>query len=378
MGRMTPHEILINIIGASVLNIVPFPSTPIAPSGILGTKFGYEIRLPEFEETIQDLMRKKGAKIPDLLLVNQKAKLLVAIECKSDFTFEMEERLLKQLEFYSSEDFEKVWKEMFPNLDHLEIWVVSYKGLRSKIVEFVERQLKNKILANIVFLEVELEKKREEAHIQKIAGNHLDAKLDEQMGNDGVLSTPPRFELLVDPTLTPGEKVFRIGRRILTFIAVTYITEEDRILTIKAFKDKHPDAILTNSELKKCLRYLIRLIPEIGEYNSATGEILLAKRPRLDKIKARLESIQTMSEEEIKVELAKGGKKGRNIVSSRSARQQSVKLDKWLNKNSLSGKSLIFSSVQSVPVLGGDSLLFINHIQPADRLDYDLANPEKL
>lgn len=378
MGRMTPHEILINIIGASVLNIVPFPSTPIAPSGILGTKFGYEIRLPEFEETIQDLMRKKGAKIPDLLLVNQKAKLLVAIECKSDFTFEMEERLLKQLEFYSSEDFKKVWKEMFPNIDHLEIWVVSYKGLRSKLVEFIERQLKNRILANIVFLEVELEKKREEAHIQKIAGNHLDAKLDEQMENDGLLSTPPRLELLVDPTLTPGEKVFRIGRRILTFIAVTYITEEDRILTIKAFKDKHPDAIMANAELKKCLRYLIRLIPEIGEYNSTTGEILLAKRPKLDKIKARLESIQTMSEEEIKVELAKGGKKGRNAVSPRSARQQSVKLDIWLNKNSLSGKSLVFSSVQSVPVLGGDSLLFISPIQPADRLGYDLANPEKL
>jgi hypothetical protein len=375
---MTPHEILINIIGASVLNIVPFPSTPIAPSGILGTKFGYEIRLPEFEETIQDLMRKKGAKIPDLLLVNQKAKLLVAIECKSDFTFEMEERLLKQLEFYSSEDFKKVWKEMFPNIDHLEIWVVSYKGLRSKLVEFIERQLKNRILANIVFLEVELEKKREEAHIQKIAGNHLDAKLDEQMENDGLLSTPPRLELLVDPTLTPGEKVFRIGRRILTFIAVTYITEEDRILTIKAFKDKHPDAIMANAELKKCLRYLIRLIPEIGEYNSTTGEILLAKRPKLDKIKARLESIQTMSEEEIKVELAKGGKKGRNAVSPRSARQQSVKLDIWLNKNSLSGKSLVFSSVQSVPVLGGDSLLFISPIQPADRLGYDLANPEKL
>jgi hypothetical protein len=71
----------------------------------------------------------------------------------------MEERLLKQLEFYSSEDFKKVWKEMFPNIDHLEIWVVSYKGLRSKLVEFIERQLKNRILANIVFLEVELEKK---------------------------------------------------------------------------------------------------------------------------------------------------------------------------------------------------------------------------
>jgi hypothetical protein len=198
------------------------------------------------------------------------------------------------------------------------------------------------------------------------------------MENDGLLSTPPRLELLVDPTLTPGEKVFRIGRRILTFIAVTYITEEDRILTIKAFKDKHPDAIMANAELKKCLRYLIRLIPEIGEYNSTTGEILLAKRPKLDKIKARLESIQTMSEEEIKVELAKGGKKGRNAVSPRSARQQSVKLDIWLNKNSLSGKSLVFSSVQSVPVLGGDSLLFISPIQPADRLGYDLANPEKL
>lgn len=65
MGKMTPHEILINIVASTALNIVTYPSSPVAPAGILTKDFGYSIKLAEFGETIQDLMRRRGAKVPD-------------------------------------------------------------------------------------------------------------------------------------------------------------------------------------------------------------------------------------------------------------------------------------------------------------------------
>jgi hypothetical protein len=336
MGRMTSHEFLINIIGSTVLNIVPFPTAPIAPSGVLMNNFSYAIRLPEFGETVQDLMKRRGAKIPDLLLINEKEKLFVSVECKSDFTFEMEERLLKQIQFYSSEDFQKIWKEMFPNLDNLEIWLVTYEKLGEKILECLNRQVDMENSANLVVWEVILKEPREEAHIQKVYGKHLDSKLNEQMESGGLLSSLPRTELLVDLTLSYSERVFRIGRRILAFMASSYLTEKERIIGTQDFRERYPDAIMTDGELKRCLRYLMMLIPEIGEYNSATGEIILTKRPSLDKIKVKLENIQKMTEEDIKVELAKISKREKGRVSLKRPKPQKTKLDEWINQNSIS------------------------------------------
>jgi len=354
MGRMTPHEFLINMMGSTVLNIVTFPSAPVAPSGAL-MNFGYSIRLPKFEETVEDLMKKRGAKVPDLLLVNEEEKLLIIIECKSDFTFEIEEKLSKQIEFYSSEDFKAIWKEMFPDLNNLEIWIVSYRTLGEKIADFIRRQGRIENLANTVVWEVELRKAREEAYIQKVYGIHLDSKLNEQMESEGLVCSPPRTELLVDPTLAYGERVFRIGRRILSFMASVYLTEKERIITIQDFREKYRDAIMTDGELKKCLRYLMMLVPEIGEYNSATGEILLAKRPSLDKIKTKLENIQKMAEEDIKVELVKISKKEKGRVTFKPPKPQKTKLDRWLPKKGVSESSCLPS--------------FINHAEILDRND---------
>lgn len=335
MGRMTPHEFLINVMGSTVLNIVPFPTAPVAPSGSLAKNFGYAIRLPKFGETVQDLMKKRGAKIPDLLLVNEKEKLLIIIECKSDFTFEIEERLSKQIEFYSSEEFKAIWKEMFPDLSNIEIWVFSSKDFGKKIAKFIGRKEKNKNPANIIVWGVEFRKAREEAHIQKFYGTHIDTKLNKQMESEGLTCSPPRTELLVDPTLAYGERVFRIGRRILSFLAISYLTEKDRIVTLQNFMDRYPDTIMTEKELKRCLRYLLKLIPEIGEYNSATGELVLAKRPSLDKIKAKLERIQEMTEAEIKVELTRISKKP-GVKFKRPKVKQKTKISEWFPKKAVS------------------------------------------
>jgi len=351
MGRMTPHEFLINIMGSTVLNIVPFPSAPIAPSGVLVNKFGYTIRLPNFGETVNDLMKKKGAKVPDLLLVNEEEGLLIIVECKSDFTFEMEERLSKQIEFYSSEDFQAIWKEMFPDLNNLEIWIFSSENLGEKIANFISRKGKIKNLANIVIWGIELRKAREEVHIQKVYGTHLDSKLNEQMESEGLICSPPRTELLVDPTLAYGERVFRIGRRILSFIASSYLTEKERIVTLQDFRERYPDAIMTDGEMKKCLRYLLKLVPEIGEYNSATGELILAKRPSLDKIKTKLENIQKKTEEEIKIELARISKKVGVVKAKRPKARQETKLTEWLHKKAVSESSYLPFCIPRVEIL---------------------------
>ena len=334
MAKMPPHEFLINIMLSTVLNIIPFPSSPIARSGILASEFGYALRLPEFGETIKELMKKEGANVPDLLLANSKKKLLVTVECKSDFTFEIEENLTKQIEFFSSEIYKKICREMFPDLINHELWVFSPEDFCLKISKLVSSQVTAKSLANIVVWGVKLAKKSEQVHIQKCYGNHLDSELNQKMEKGGFTCSPPRFELLIDPTLSYGKRVCRIGRRILTFLASLYVSEKERIVSLQSFREKHRDVIMTDKELKKCMRYLSKLVPEIGEYNSATGELILAKRPSLDKIKAKLLETQEMTDEEIKVELARMGKARVGRIK-RPRGPQKTKLSEWLPKKNV-------------------------------------------
>lgn len=358
MAKMPPHEFLINIMLSTVLNIVPFPFSPIAPSGILASKFGYALSLPEFGETIKELMKKEGAKVPDLLLANSKKKLLVTVECKSDFTFEVEENLTKQIEFYSSKIYKKICREMFPDLINHELWVFSPEDFCREISKLVSNQVTVKNLANIVVWGVNLRKKSEEVYIQKFYGNHLDSELNQKMDKGGLTCSPPRFELLIDPTLSYGKRVCRIGRRILTFLASLYVSEKERIISLQSFREKHRDVIMTDKELKKCMRYLSKLVPEIGEYNTATGELILAKRPSLDKIKAKLLETQEMTDEEIKVELARIGKVRVGRIKHPIGPQK-TKLSEWLPKKNVTQGFMPWFSPDFVEENLND-LLFVN------------------
>jgi len=353
---MTAHEVLINILSSTVLNVVPFVSAPIAPSGVLRENFGYEIRLPEFEETTRELLRRKGAKVPDLLLVNEERKLLVVVECKSDFTFDMEERLSKQVEFYSSQDFEPIWKELFKGIDNLEIWIFVYKGLGTKIVRFIKSRDVLKNLTNLVVWNVELIKGREEAEIHKVYGKHVDNDLNDYMEKSGLKCSPPKTDLLIDLTLTYPERVFRIGRRMLAFVAALYLTEEERKVTVGDFRRRYVDVLMTNKELVRCFKYLTKLIPQIGYYDTRKQQIQLPKRPAFKRIKSRLQEIQLMSEEDFKVELARIGKKEIGIVStSRPKGVQKTTLERWVNKSMVSDGSLpYYLTVASVDLLAAN------------------------
>lgn len=71
MGRMTPHETLINVLASAVLTLAPSPFSPLKTTGMLREKFGYELKLPIFGEVIEGLMKERGASPPDLILTNE-------------------------------------------------------------------------------------------------------------------------------------------------------------------------------------------------------------------------------------------------------------------------------------------------------------------
>lgn len=197
------------------------------------------------------------------------------------------------------------------------------------------------------------------------------------MESEGLVCSPPRTELLVDPTLAYGERVYRIGRRILAFIATSYLTEKERIVTLQDFRDRYPDAVMTEKELKRCLRYLLMLVPEIGEYNSATGELVLAKRPSLDKIKTKLEKIQEMIEEEIKVELARISKRVRMGKIKVPKVKQKTKITEWFPKKAVSESSCLPYYDLHVEILYGndDYALMLSLSSPSPSPSSFLTSP---
>lgn len=310
-------------------------------------------------------------------MTNDEMKTLVVVECKSDFTFEWEERLRKQIDFYSCKECKAIYEEMFPNLSRLEIWIVTYEKMGTKALDCLKRGNLGPNSENVVVWEASIDLQKEEVCLRKTYGEHLDSKLNNQMEEQGLKTSKPRSELLIDPTLSIGEKVFRIGRRILAFMASSYISEADRIITIRDFRDHHPDTtVMTDVELKRCLRYLMLLVPEIGDYNSGSGEILLSKKPRLDKVKKRLESLQEMDEEQIKVELVKSGGRGQQTSIKRPTKTQKTKLDTWLKTSqSCIGPCNVFIQERHLDA-ENDLMRFLEHLQRENELGVD--SPAKL
>jgi hypothetical protein len=336
---MTPHETLINVLASAVLTLTPSPFSPLKTTGILREKFGYEIKLPVFSEVLEELMKEKGASPPDLILTNDKLRMVVAIECKSDFNSKTIERLSKQVEFYSSETFKEFSKSFVSNLDKCEIWIVTYSDqekLGEKISDFVEKKKAElKSQSRIVIWEVEI-RKTEEAIIRKIYGEHQDSELDEclQTGK-GIETSLPQIELLIDSSLTYSQRVARIGRRIFSFVVSKSLSPEERVVSLSDFKEKYGDAIMTDKELANCFRYLTRLIPEIGSYATEKQSIVLRARPPLVRIKEKIEEMESVTDEEFKTKLARGEKpSSRRVRSAKKLKpSKSTSLEKWIKRD---------------------------------------------
>ena len=344
MGRMTPHEMLINVLASAVLTLTPSPFSPLKTIGMLREKFGYELKLPVFSEVIEGLMKEKGASLPDLILANDKLRMVVAIECKSDFNQKSIERLSKQIAFYSSETFKEFSGSFVSNLDKCEIWLVTYTNqekLGEKIARFIEKKKAEiKSQTNIVIWEVEI-RKSEEAIIRKIYGEHQDSELNEYLQtSSGIETSLPQIELLIDSSLTYSQRVARIGRRVFSFIVSKNLTSEERVVSLSDFKEKYGDAIMTNKELANCFRYLTRLIPEIGSYVTEKQCIILKAKPPLSRIKEKIEEMENVTDEEFKTKLAKGEKpSSRRARSAKKPKQfEGASLEKWIKKNDNLGK----------------------------------------
>lgn len=339
MGRMTPHETLINVLASAVLTLAPSPFSPLKTTGMLREKFGYELKLPIFGEVIEGLMKERGASPPDLILTNDKLKMVVAIECKSDFNPKTIEKLSKQIEFYSSETFREFSKSFVSNLEKCEIWVVTYSDqekLGEKISGFIEKKKAEiKSQSNIIVWEVEI-RKTEEAVIRKIYGEHQDSELGKYLQtNRGIETSLPQIELLIDSSLTYSQRVARIGRRIFSFIVSKSLTNEERVVSLSDFKERYGDAVMTDKELANCFRYLTRLIPEIGSYVTEKKCIVLRTKPPLSRIKDKIENMESVTDEEFKTKLVKREKplsrRVRRVKKPKPFKDTS--LEEWIKKN---------------------------------------------
>lgn len=347
---MTPHETLINVLASAVLTLTPSPFSPVKTTGMLREKFGYEIKLPIFNEVIEGLLRKKGASPPDLILTNDKLRMVIAIECKSDFNLRTIEKLSKQVEFYSSDTFNDFAKSFVPNLERSEIWIVTYSDqekLGQSISRFIEKKKAEiKSQTNIVIWEVEV-RKSEEAIIRKIYGEHQDTELNKYLQTRKEIETSlPQLELLIDSSLTYSQRVARIGRRIFSFIVSKSLTDEERVVSLTDFKEKYGDAIMADKELANCFRYLTRLIPEIGNYVTERKSIVLKARPALSRIKGKIEALENVTDEEFKVELSKKEKWAsmRGARGIKKPKPFKGSLERWIKKDDIA-KNLGFSEI---------------------------------
>lgn len=333
---MNPHEVLVNIIASAILPLAS-PFSPVKRTGVLKDRFGYEMRQLILSEVLREIFKKKGASPPDLVLVNEKLKMVVAVECKSDFGLKAIEKLSKQVDFYSSDTFTEFAKSFLPELEKFEIWVVTYSDqekLGEHISHFIEKKKQEiKSQSNIIVWEVEL-KKTDVAILRKVSGDYQDTELKIYMQAKKEIETAlPQFELLIDSSLSYGQRVARIGRRILSFIASKSIDKEERVVSITDFKNRYGDAIITDKELVNCFRYLTRLVPEIGKYVTSKRSIRLNSRPDLSKIKDRIEALENIPDQEFKVELSRADK-GISVGGSKAKRPIPFKgsLDPWIKK----------------------------------------------
>lgn len=343
MGRMTPHEMLINVLASAVLTLTPSPFSPLKTTGILRERFGYEIKLPIFSEVIEGLMKEKGATPPDLILTNDKLRMVVAIECKSEFNSKTIDKLSKQVEFYSSDTFKEFSRSFVSNLDKCEVWVVTYSNqeeLGEKISSFIKKKKAElRSQSHIVIWEVEI-RKTEEAIIRKIYGEHQDSELEKHLqASRGIETSLPQIELLIDSSLTYSQRVARIGRRIFSFIVSKNLTSEERVVSLSDFKEKYGDAIMTDKELANCFRYLTRLIPEIGSYVAEKQSIVLRVRPPLSRIKEKIEEMESVTDEEFKTKLVRGEKPSpRRVRSAKKPKpSEGPSLEKWIQKDNSLG-----------------------------------------
>ena len=342
---MTPHETLINLLASAVLTLTPSPFSPLKTTGILREKFGYEIKLPIFSEVIEGLMKEKGASPPDLILTNDKLRMVVAVECKSDFNSKTIEKLSKQVGFYSSETFKEFCKSFVPDLTKCEIWVVTYSDqekLGEKISSFIEKK-KTELnsQSRIVIWEVEI-RKTEEAIIRKIYGEHQDFELEKHLqAGRGIETSLPQIDLLIDSSLTYSQRVARIGRRIFSFIVSKNLSSEERIVSLSDFKEKYSDAIMTDKQLANCFRYLTRLVPEIGGYVTEKQSIVLRARPPLIRIKEKIEEMESVTDEEFKTKLARvekpSSRRTRSVKKPKPSKGPS--LERWMKKDNNLGSS---------------------------------------
>lgn len=264
--NLDKHDLLLNIIASLTMSIASSAS-PIAKNGILKKQMGYEFAIEKYTDGYDKIFMGKFHP-PDGFLINSKNNSSLTIECKSDLDEDNEDKLRKQIEFYDSDEFQKVF---LTNGEYNEIVIVCNDYCADKIIACIKTIKTNKPLC--VWRVEKL--KNDDFEVSLVHGKHNDKQLNIKM-EKGLTERPPLAQLLLSPNIPQPCLCAELGHRIIQNIASNEIS-------ITQFLGSQR-ACIPNKRLRKALEQLFILIPALGELKLSEDKIIPKPGANLNKI----------------------------------------------------------------------------------------------
>jgi len=239
-------------------------------------------------------MRQQKMCIPDGLIINEKKKFLIIPECKSAIPEEAdtEPRINHQIASYSSKRFHKILHKLVDYVDY-EIVVFTFSDVVNSLIKQLQSINSD---ANIVMWSLEEQPYKHEVLIRKVYGNHSDQDLDQMMSLSGAVCEPPAREF-IDPDMPEPRIIFVLGSRLLCTIGECLLNKK-MVVVPSEFRRGNLDLVFPERKLRSYFRVLSKLIPELCSFDRKSGNILLKRHMKPEKVHQRLQEIAQMTNQE--------------------------------------------------------------------------------
>lgn len=309
--KLHPHELLINIV-ISLTSSLSTIGAPLVVNGILKRKLNYIFKTSIIDEKNTTIFGKNFHP-PDAFLKNNYKNIAITVECKSGIN-EDETNLDEQILFYSEND---SYKDIFlSEEDTHEIIILIIPHILDQVIKIIEDL---GISTNIVIWIAE-ETQEDMYFIKRRYGNHIDNDLEEIMSN-GVLVNPPSNLMLISPNISHSGLISEISKRLL---ANAFTLE----MNIDDFIARQSESIISYSKIKKVIKHVFTLIPELGEL--IENEIKFKKRPNFGEIWKKIEFISTLRKSEVSYLLRRGHMTQEDMEEIEEHRNGIKRIDEFL------------------------------------------------
>jgi hypothetical protein len=154
--------------------------------------------------------------------------------------------------------------------------------------------------ANIVIWSLEEDHFKNEVRIRKVYGNHNDPELNSLIAQ-GVPCEPPAREF-IDPDMPEPRIAYVLGGRLLCTYGESLL-KRNMIIKPSEFRKGNLDLVFSENRLRHFFRALDKLVPNLCDYNSQSGNIVLKRHIDAEKVRIRLDEIGGMTTKEYRKEL---------------------------------------------------------------------------